>query len=240
MHEIHKALRSESCSVPCELCSVGSLCIPMLIDNTLNTVLERKQSFAKGDLLAKEGSPFQKFYIIHSGALKTFITVNGIEQINGFYLPGDIVGLDSVTTKRNNNSIKALSNTLVCELKYNELMELVSINSEIRDMVFRLMSQDILNYQKLILSYSQKKADEKLAAFIYALYSRYFDRGHVSLNIKLAMSRSDIGNYLGLTIETVSRILTQLQVLELISVKGKYLCIKSLSGLCKLATENNP
>jgi len=104
-------------------------------------------------------------------------------------------------------------------------------------MILDLMSKDILNYQKLILSYSQKNAEEKLASFIYSLYLRYAQRGHTSLNIKLSMSRSDIANYLGLTIETVSRILTRMQETEILSVKGKYISIKNISALTRLAGE---
>lgn len=235
MQNIHKSLRSKSYSVPCELCSISPLCIPMLLDNTLNTVLNRKRSFLKDDVLVSENTKFTKFYIIHSGALKTYVTASeNIEQINGFYLPGDIVGLDSIATKKYNNSIKALTDTLVCELRYEELMSLIEINRSVRDMVFKLLSNDVLNYQKLVLCYSQKKADERLALFIYSLYARYEERGHSSLNIKLSMSRADVANYLGLTIETVSRVLTKLQEQNILSVKGKYIFIKNLNALIDL------
>ncbi|OCG02835.1 hypothetical protein A9G12_07825 [Gilliamella sp. wkB112] len=235
MQSIYKPLRSNSYSVPCELCSIGSLCIPMLLNNTLGTVLDRKKSYLKDQILVTQNTKFTKFYIIHSGALKTYITTqDDNEQINGFYLPGDIVGLDSISTQIYNNNIKALTDTLVCELKYEELMSLIEINKKVRDTIFSLLSNDIYNYQKLVLCYSQKKADERLAVFIYSLYQRYEKRGHSSLNIKLAMSRSDIANYLGLTIETVSRSLTKFQEKNILSVKGKYIFIKDLNALIDL------
>lgn len=235
MQSIYKPLRSNSYSVPCELCSIGSLCIPMLLNSTLGTVLDRKKSYLKDQILVTQNTKFIKFYIIHSGALKTYITTQDKnEQINGFYLPGDIVGLDSISTQIYNNNIKALTDTLVCELKYDELMSLIEINKKVRDTIFSLLSNDIYNYQKLVLCYSQKKADERLAVFIYSLYQRYEQRGHTSLNIKLAMSRSDIANYLGLTIETVSRCLTKFQEKNILSVKGKYIFIKDLNALIDL------
>lgn len=239
MIDINKPLRSKSYSVPCELCSVGSICIPMLLNNTLHTVLDRKQSFLKSEIIINEGDPFNKFYIIHSGALKTYVTVNGVQQINGFYLPGDIVGFDCIATKKHNNSIQALANTLTCELKYNELMDLVATNPHVRETVFKLMSQDVYNYQKLILYYSQKNAEEKLAAFVCNIYTQYSKRGHISLNIKLSMSRADIANYLGLTIETVSRLFSRMQDLNILTVKGKYIAIKNVSALFDLAGEKN-
>ncbi|WP_253248378.1 cyclic nucleotide-binding domain-containing protein, partial [Gilliamella apicola] len=84
-----------------------------------------------------------KFFIIHSGALKTYVTTSNVnEQINGFYLPGDIVGLDSISTKVYNYSIKALNNVSICELRYDELMDLVDTNKTTRDMIFKLLSND--------------------------------------------------------------------------------------------------
>ncbi|OCG48073.1 hypothetical protein A9G35_02255 [Gilliamella sp. Choc5-1] len=235
MQNIFKTLRSKSYSVPCELCSISSLCIPRLLNNNLGNILDRKMPYAKDEILVTANIPFTKFYIIHSGALKTFVTTSdNYQQINGLYLPGDIVGLDSISTKKYNNNIQALSNTLVCELYYDELMSLIDTQKNVRDMIFNLLSSDIYNYQKLVLCYSQKKADERLATFIYSLYRRYEQKGHSSLNIKLMMNRADIANYLGLTIETVSRNLTKLQEQNILSAKGKHIFIKDLNALMNL------
>ncbi|MWN05287.1 helix-turn-helix domain-containing protein [Gilliamella sp. Pas-s95] len=235
MQNIFKTLRSKSYSVPCEFCSIGSLCIPILLNNKLDNILDRKMSYAKDEIIAKANTPFTKFYIIHSGALKTFVTTpDNNQQINGFYLPGDIVGLDSISTKIYNNNIQSLTNTLVCELYYDELMSLVDTQKNVRDMVFNLLSSSINDYQKLVLCYSQKKADERLATFIYSLYRHYEQRGHSSLNIKLMMSRADIANYLGLKIETISRNLSKLQEKNILSVRGKYIFIKNLNALIDL------
>ncbi|XKM14537.1 helix-turn-helix domain-containing protein [Orbaceae bacterium ac157xtp] len=240
MQTIHQQLRSKSYSVPCELCNFGSLCIPKLLDNSLDSILNRKVAFNKNETVIKQGDKLSKFYIVHSGTLKSYIEHNGIQQINGFYLPGDIVGLDAINTKTHNNSVTVLtSNTLVCELNYNELMVLISKNHEVRDLILNLLSETIADYQKLILCYSQKRADEKLASFIYSYYCRYAKRGHVSHNIKLTMSRLDIANYLGLTIETVSRILTRLQELAILTVHGRYIHIADISALIELAGENS-
>lgn len=235
MHSIYKTLRCNSYSVPCELCSIGRLCIPMLLNNTLENVLERKKLYLKNEIVVKSQTPLKKFYIVHSGALKTFVTTHeNNEQITGFFLPGDIVGLDSISTRVYNNNIQALSNTLICELYYDELIKVIDSNTDVRDLIFKLLSTDIYNYQKLVLCYSQKKSDERLATFIYSLYLRYQQRGHSSLNIKLAMSRAEIANYLGLTIETISRNLSKLQELNILTAKGKYIYINNLEALVDL------
>lgn len=235
MHSIYKTLRSNSYSVPCELCSISGLCVPRLLNNTLSSVLERKKSYSKDEIIVKAKKPLKKFFIVHSGALKTFVTTpDNNEQINGFYLPGDIVGLDAISTKVYNNNVQALSNTSICELYYDELMNMIDTHKDVRDLVLKLLSADIYNYQKLVLCYSQKKSDERLATFIYSLYLRYQQRGHTSLNIKLSMSRADIANYLGLTIETVSRNLSKMQEQNILSAKGKYIYINNLEALIDL------
>lgn len=236
MHDIYKPIRSKSYSVSCEFCRIGpSICIPKLLENTLDNFINRKKEIAKNQVIVDEGTPLDNIYIINSGAVKTYITVNGKEQINGFYLPGDIIGLNSIHNLKYNNSVCALTNTLVCELKYNELIGLVSQNTHMQNTLLKLMSEDIQDYQQLILCFSQKNAEEKVATFIYSLYLRYARRGHISLNIKLSMSRSDIANYLGLTIETISRILTRMQDLNILTARGKYISIKDLSALIKFA-----
>ncbi|MDF7667709.1 helix-turn-helix domain-containing protein [Orbaceae bacterium ESL0727] len=232
MQDIRKPLRSSSYSISCELCSLGPICTPILLNDAL---LERKKAFPKDHVFVTKDTPCTHFYIVNTGALKTYVTdQDGNEQINGFYLPGDVIGLDSIYTKKYNNNLKALTDTLVCELHYDEFIALMDTNKQVRDLVFNLLSRDICNYQKLILFFSQKKADSRLAIFIYSLYSRYEQHGHSSLNIKLSMSRADIANYLGLTIETVSRIFSKFQELGILSVQGKYIFIKDLDALIKL------
>lgn len=236
MQNIYKTIRSKSYSVSCELCRIGpSICIPKLLNNALDTVVNCKHAFSKDEIIVNEGTALDRFYIINAGALKTYITVEGEEQINGFYLPGDIIGLDSIHSLKYNCSVKALTNSLICELKYEELMTLVSQNTHVRDTLFKLMSEDIHDFKKLILCFSQKNAEERVGMFIYSLYSKYARRGHVSLNIKLSMSRNDIANYLGLTIETISRILTRMQDLNILTARGKYITIKNLPALIKFA-----
>ncbi|MDF7669796.1 helix-turn-helix domain-containing protein [Orbaceae bacterium ESL0721] len=232
MREISKSIRSNSYSISCELCSLSPICIPLMLNHTANSIIECKRLYAKDEVLINKGEPFANFYIINSGALKSYeVAQDNSEQINGFYLPGDIVGLDSIYTKKYNKNVKALTNTKVCEIHYSEFMLLVDKNRKFRDLVFHLLSNDIYNYQKLILFYSQKRAEARLAFFIYSIYSRYEQQGHTSLNIKLSMSRADIANYLGLTIETISRILSKFQEQQILLVTGKYIFIKDLDAL---------
>ncbi|WP_392565315.1 cyclic nucleotide-binding domain-containing protein [Utexia brackfieldae] len=227
-----------SYSVPCELCSIGSICLSIFKDDYSCAILNRKRLFEKNDIIAQAGEPLNNLLVIHSGCLKSYaVTSSGAEQITGFYLPGDILGFEAISSKKHYNSIQALTKTSVCEVRHEEFMSLMANCGQVRDVMVNLMSQEILNQQKLILMLSQKNAEERLASFIYLLYTRYALRGHVSLNIKLSVCRSDIANYLGLTIETISRIFTRLQQLNILAVKGKHILIKNLPELIKFSGE---
>lgn len=238
MQDIYKPLRSSCYSVSCELCSIGALCIPLMQDNSLETVLNKKRKVNKDEIIVKSGDLFNNLYVIHSGCIKTYsLSKDGDQQITGFYLPGDILGFDAVHAKKHNNYAQALSNSQICELKYNDLMNLVSRSEKTRNLVIDLMSMNILDQQTHTLMLSQKNAEERLACFVYSLYYRYSQRGHTSLNIKLSMSRTEIANYLGLTIETISRVFTRLQQLDILTVKGKHILIKNLNALIQTSGE---
>jgi CRP/FNR family transcriptional regulator, anaerobic regulatory protein len=225
-------------SVPCEQCSIGPLCMPSAQYQHSCKFSKYKITIAKNQLLVKAGQPFSKLYAVHSGCLKSYsVTKEGKEQILGFYLPGDIVGFEAMTYHKYINSVKALSNTTICEFNYHDFIAFIESNNEARSITLRLMSTEILNYQKLLLMLSQKNAEKRLASFIYSIYYRYALRGFTSTNIKLAMSRHDIANHLGLTIETISRILKRLQQLDILHVKGKHIFIKNLAELIKFSGE---
>jgi CRP/FNR family transcriptional regulator, anaerobic regulatory protein len=227
-----------SYAVPCERCSIGPICTPLSQDNNFRFIINDKKQMAKNQLLVKAGQPFSKLYAIHSGCLKSYsVTKEGEEQILGFYLPGDIVGFEAITYHKYINSVKTLSNTTICELNYHDFSALIETNIDVRNLTFRLMSAEILNYQQHLLMLSQKNAEERLASFIYSIYYRHSLRGCISTNIKLAMSRHDIANHLGLTIETISRILKRLQQLDILDVKGKHIFIKNLAELIKFSGE---
>lgn len=225
-----------SYTVPCKHCSIGPICIPLSQANNFSFMINDKKKMAKNQLLVKAGQPFSKLYAIHSGCLKSYnVTKEGEEQILGFYLPGDIVGFEAMTYHKYINSVKTLNNATICELNYYDFSTLIQTNNEARNLTFRLMSSEILNYQQLLLMLSQKNAEKRLASFIYSIYYRYALRGFISTNIKLAMSRHDIANHLGLTIETISRILKRLQQLDILHVKGKHIFIKNLGELIKFS-----
>ena len=202
----------------------------------LDKIIQRKRVLKKGEFLFKAGDKFDAIHAIRSGSLKSYtITPDGIEQLTGFHLPGEMVGLNAVSTASYPSFAKALETSLVCSIPFDRLEELARDLPALQSQLFRVMSGEIRDEQELMMLLSKKNADERFAAFVMNLSARYRRRGLSDKEFLLSMTRSDIGNYLGLAVETVSRLITRLQKRELIEIKDRYLCIKDADSLSELA-----
>ena len=126
---------------------------------------------------------------------------------------------------------------MICEIPYDTLDDLSGKMPKLRQQIMRLMSNEIKGNQDMILLLSKKTAEERLAAFLYSLSKRFAQRGFSPREFRLTMTRGDIGNYLGLTVETISRLLGRFQKSEILAVKGKYITVLDLEELARLADE---
>ncbi|MCL1142562.1 electron transport transcriptional regulator EtrA [Shewanella gaetbuli] len=228
------------CAIHCHDCSMGALCIPFTLDNTeldkLDNIIERKKPVQKGDQIFKSGDSLRALYAIRSGTIKSYtITEQGDEQITGFHLAGDVIGFDGIHSQMHQSFAQALETSMVCEIPYETLDELSGTMPKLRQQIMRLMSNEIMSDQEMILLLSKKNAEERLAAFIFNLANRFGDRGFSPKEFRLTMTRGDIGNYLGLTVETISRLLGRFQKSNLIEVNGKYISIVDHDALGVLA-----
>ncbi|AXQ15879.1 transcriptional regulator FNR [Shewanella algae] len=224
----------------CHDCSMGTLCIPFTLNTNeldqLDNIIERKKPIQKGEQLFKSGDPLKSLYAIRSGTIKSYtITEQGDEQITGFHLAGDVIGFDGIHAQSHQSFAQALETSMVCEIPFNTLDELSGTMPKLRQQIMRLMSNEIMSDQGMILLLSKKNAEERLAAFISNLAARFGSRGFSPREFRLTMTRGDIGNYLGLTVETISRLLGRFQKAGLIEVKGKYITILDLEELDRLA-----
>jgi len=202
----------------------------------LDNIVQRKKLLKKGDFLYKAGDAFTSIYAIRSGSLKSYtISSEGIEQLTGFHLPGEMAGLNAVSTTNYPSFAKALETSLVCSIPFDRLESLARELPGLQSQIFRVMSSEIRDEQELMMLLSKKNADERFAAFVMNLSARYRRRGLSDKEFFLTMTRSDIGNYLGLAVETVSRLITRLQKRELIEIKDRYICIKDSATLSQLA-----
>ncbi len=234
---------SSSCSIHCQDCSISQLCIPFTLSehelNQLDDIIERKKPIQKGQTLFKAGDELKSLFAIRSGTIKSYtITEQGDEQITGFHLTGDLIGFDAIIVNHHPSYAQALETAMVCEIPFETLNDLSGKMPNLRQQIMRLMSGEIKDDQQMIMLLSKKNAEERLASFIYGLSQRFCERGFSQREFRLTMTRSDIGSYLGLTVETISRLLGRFQKNGMLIVKGKYITIQDRDMLTQLAGQS--
>ena len=224
----------------CKDCTLQQLCLPMGIGSAdlelLDRIIKRRRPLRRGEYLFQPGEPFRALYAVRSGSLKTFTcSHDGQEQVTGFHLPGELVGLDAINPGEHPCTARALETTSVCEIPYERLSELSVKIPGLQRQLLRLMSREILQDEKMMMMLGQKPAEERLAALLLSISSRFQQRGYSAREFHLSMSRNDIGSYLGLAVETVSRLFTRLQNEGLLSVERKHVKIHDLDRLHAMA-----
>jgi len=237
---VHFLATSKINETHCGNCSLSSLCLPIALEKddleALDKVIKRGRPIQKGELLFKQGDPFKAIYAIRTGTIKSYtVAPSGEEQITGFHLASELVGLSGYSEDAYPLSAKALETTTVCELPLEKLETLSDEIPGLRRQIMRNMGSEIRQDQQMMLQLSKKTADERMAYFLLDISKRFERRGFSASTFRLAMSRVDISNYLGLAVETVSRIFTRFQKKEFIRTEGKEVTLLNLSELNALA-----
>ena len=226
--------------INCQNCSISELCLPFSLDDkeltSLDNIIDRKRPIHKGDKIFHDGEEMHALFAIRSGTFKTY-TVNeeGEEQIAGFHLAGDLLGFDAIANNEHPSFAQALETAMVCEIPYQNLDTLSDTMPKLKKQVLRLMSNEIKTDQNMLTLLNKKNAEQRVATFLYTLSSRYHARGLSSKEFRLTMTRSDIGNYIGLTVETISRLLNRFHKNQIIHVEGKLIKILDIDTLEKTA-----
>lgn len=228
-------------SVSCGDCRLSSICLPisMQIDDIdrIDRIIKRGRPLQKGDYLFRAGDEFTSVYAVRSGSLKTLtITDSGEEQITGFFLPGEVMGLDGIGHSKHTNSAIALETAAVCEIPFPQMTELTLQIPSLQQHFFQLMSREITHEQQLVTLLSKNTAEERVASLLLSISSRNQRRQLSGTRFRLSMSRADIGNFLGLTVETVSRVFSRLQKLGVIEVDKKEIAVNDLDSLKSAAS----
>jgi len=218
---------------------VRKLCLPVGLDpKELMQLLElvgTRPILRNGEYVYHVGDPFHSLYAIKSGSIKTYgLTTDGKEQITGFHLSGELLGLDAIGSDSHNCNAVALEDTEVCRLPYSKLQSLAREMPRLQHELTCMLSREIQNENQTLLMIGKMSAEQRLACFLHSLYVRSRQRGSEPDAIRLAMSREDIGNYLGLTLETVSRRLGLLQTQEILSIDKRMIRILDMSALKSL------
>ncbi|MDN6181073.1 MAG: fumarate/nitrate reduction transcriptional regulator Fnr [Halomonas subglaciescola] len=227
----------------CQTCSLSSLCLPLALEledmDQFDAIIRRRAPLKKGEPLFRQGEGFTSVFAVRSGSLKQITTEgSGNDQLTNFYLPSELVGLDGIDEEYYPGSVVALETTTVCEIPFDRLDTLSEKIPELRGQLYRSMSKEMRDDRRMMRLLSRKTADQRMASFLITLSDRFRRRGYSPYSFRLSMSRADIGNYLGLAVETVSRILSRFQTQNVVAVSGREVNILGMQRLLSLAEED--
>ena len=223
-------------TVSCASCRLSELCLPLALNKSeihkLDAIVERNRPLTKGDHLYRQSDEFKSVYAVRSGSFKSyFLSNSGKSRVTGFYLLGDIIGMDGIASDKYANSTSALEHSSICEIPFSQLGKLSREQPSLRHRFFAIMSNEITKDQQVHTLLSSYSAEERTASFLLGLSSRYARVSLSPTRFLLSMTRGDIGEYLGLTVETVSRIFTSLQKKRLISVDNREIELLDIESL---------
>ena len=228
----------------CSSCALSELCLPAGIGNDdmerLDTVVRDKRTLDRGSVLYRDGDPFEALYVVRAGSLKTFVLDDsGDVQILGFHLPGEIIGFDALASNRHVSQAEALERSSICELPYARLQQVTSEVPALHRQLMRVISREVIEEHRHLVMMGRQQAQEQLAIFLKSLADRYLRLQLDSTTLTLSMSRYDIANYLGLVVETVSRLFSRLEEMGVLEVNRKSVRIcrpDLLAELCRSVT----
>ncbi|MDF1759244.1 MAG: helix-turn-helix domain-containing protein [Coxiellaceae bacterium] len=219
--------------VECADCCLHPICLPMGLTDvqmqTVSSLIDRSVAVERGEVLCRAGSQFTALYAVQSGAFKCIQAgSDGIERILSFHLSGELFGFDAIHDQQYVTTAVALETSTVCKIPFEEIVKMASELPVLQKQMFCMMSGQMSRDQ---FSSRQTTAMQSLIGFLNNLSSRYQRRGCSATQFNLPMSREDIGNYLGLASETVSRLLTQLEKQKVITVRRRHITVLDQSLL---------
>lgn len=214
----------------CSSCALHNLCLPTGLNDAdmlrLDQIIGRRRRVPRDGHLYRMEDGFTKLYAIRLGHFKTYRdNASGEQQITGFQMPGELLALDAIGTGRHPCSAVALEDSEVCEIPFAKLEELFGEVPMLLRHFHRLMSQEITREQSAILVIGGMRAEQRLAVFLVNLGARYAARGYSAHTFQLRMMREEIANYLGLTIESISRLLSRFKKMGLLQVSNREIVV---------------
>jgi CRP/FNR family transcriptional regulator len=225
---------------PCSTCFLQGVCLPCTLEGNeidrFGNLVTGKRRVARGSALFQVGDELQYVYAVCSGAFKTVIvSSHGDETITGFHLAGDLMGLEAISGGRHGCQAIALENSEACAIPFAALSSLALALPQLQQQMFRMLSSEITRDQGLIVRLGSMTAEQRLAAFLLSLSSRYQRLGFAADRFVLRMTREEIGSYLGLTLETVSRLFSRFQQEGLLVVRHREVTLDDIERLRRIA-----
>ncbi|MEO8297754.1 MAG: fumarate/nitrate reduction transcriptional regulator Fnr [Burkholderiales bacterium] len=234
--DLPPAARYDALKVACSACNLRELCLPVgmsegdlvALDNLVNT----RRSVKRGDALFRVGEAFTALYAVRTGFFKTVVSAaDGREQVTGFQMAGELIGLDGISTDLHACDAVALEDSQVCMIPYAQLESVSREVTVLQHQFHKIMSREIVRDHGVMLLLGSMRAEERLAAFLLNLTQRLEARGFSASALVLRMTREEIGSYLGLKLETVSRTFSKFQDEAILEVKQRAIRILDLEAL---------
>ena len=237
------AVRMEPFKVACSGCNLRELCLPVGMSpdqlERLDSLVGTRRQVGRGDALFRIGEPFGALFAVRTGFFKTCVTSEeGRDQVTGFQMAGELLGLDGIGSDRHTCDAVALEDSQVCVIPFNMLEDLSREFSDLQRQFHRIMSREIVREHGVMLLLGSMRAEERLAAFLLNLTKRLQARGYSASSLVLRMTREEIGSYLGLKLETVSRAFSKFQEGGLLEVKQRQIVVLDPDGLRALVSGN--
>jgi CRP/FNR family transcriptional regulator len=232
-HPLHRA----GCSEVCSHCNLREICLPVgltktELDHIDRQLVAQRLRVKHGEALHRAGDTFQAVYAVRIGFFKiTRMTADGREQVTGFHMCGELLGLDGIENGMHEAEAVALEDSQVCVIPFPDLERLSLELPGLQQQLHRIMSREIARKESVMLLLGSRHAEARLAAFLLNLTHRLEARGYSGSALVLRMTRQEIGSYLGLTLETISRTFSKFQADGLLSVRGRQLHIVDPEGL---------
>ena len=239
-HEANAPINTKQIKVACSNCNLRELCMPMGLNHEemlkLDELVFSRKRVPRGQALYRSGDHFSALYAVRTGVFKTTVSnEEGRDHVTGFQMAGEIMGLDGMASDRYSCDAIALEDAEVCIMPFGKIEDLSREIKALQTHLHRIMSREIVRDQNIMLLLGTMRAEERLAAFLVNLGQRLQARGFSSTDMVLRMTREEIGSYLGLKLETVSRTFSKFVEDGLITVKQKVIHIIAPERLAQLA-----
>jgi CRP/FNR family transcriptional regulator, anaerobic regulatory protein len=220
----------------CSSCNLRELCLPYGLNDEemarLDDLVSVRKRLKRGDYLYRAGEQFDAIFAIRSGFFKTDVLIeDGRDQVTGFQMAGELLGLDGISTERHTCNAIALEDSEICAIPFSRLESLSREIHTLQHHFHKVMSREIVRDHGVMMLLGTMRAEARLAAFLLNLSQRFTARGFSHAEFYLRMTREEIGSYLGLKLETVSRAFSRFQDDGLIAVQQKHIRILNLDRL---------
>ena len=231
--------KGESPKIACSSCNLRELCLPVGLSPAdlaqLDNLVSKRRTIVRGDTLFRSGDVFESLYAVRTGFFKTSVALeDGRDQVTGFQMAGELLGLDAISTDRHSCDAVALEDSQVCVIPFEQFELLSRDFTDLQRQFHKIMSREIVRDHGVMLLLGSMRAEERVAAFLLNLTQRLQVRGFSASSLVLRMTREEIGSYLGLKLETVSRTFSKFQDEGLMEVKQRQIRIVNQLGLQRI------